>query len=129
MSTDIERVLTLYNGVVSADGAGSAKETLLREKATVIVNVTAASGTTPTLVPTIEISKDNSVWHHRGVVIDHETAGVLTRTTVPTVEGKLQTTGQYQLFLDGHLGKYMRVNFAVTGTSASFTVLVEAYLR
>lgn len=124
----VERLLTLYDGTITENTTGAAKEVQLYKSAAILVNVTAVSGTSPTLVPTIEISPDNSAWFHRAVVIDHETEGVLTRTTAPTVEGKIQTAGKYELLLDAHLAKYIRANFVVGGTSPSFTLKAIAFL-
>jgi len=128
MSESVERQVELYSGTITADTSGDWKETLLRKKAAILVNVTARSGTSPTLVPIIEISPDGSVAHFRGTVIDQETEGVLTRTTVPTSEGKITATGQYQLLLHGNLAKYIRVRFETGGTSPSFTLTVTAFL-
>lgn len=128
MEFGIKRELTLYEGTIDEDTVGEAFLTYLRTRASILVNVTAKSGTTPTLVPTIEISPDNVNWFHRAVVIDHETEGDLTRLTVPTVEGKIQTTGKYELLLEGHLAEYMRANFVVGGDSPSFTLKAIAFL-
>ncbi|TSA40268.1 hypothetical protein D4Q85_00080 [bacterium] len=124
----IEQLKTLFSGTVTADESETAVAVYRSQHAAILVNVTAKSGTTPTLVPTIEISDDFVIFYHRGTVVDHETQGVLTRTTAPTVEGKIQTTGQYELMLDGNIGKFMRVSFVLSGTDPSFTLTVKAIL-
>ena len=96
---------------------------------TVVVYVSAASGTTPTLVPEVEISGDDTRWAHRYTITDTDTAGVLTRLTVPTVEGKITVTGTYNCQLVGNLGKYMRIGLTVGGTNPSFTTKIVGYFR
>jgi hypothetical protein len=128
MSGSVERIVELYSGTVTENTTGSWFETLLKKNAAILVNVTAASGTSPTLVPIIEISPDASVAHYRATVVDQETQGSLTRLTAPTSEGKITTTGQYQLLIEGNISKYIRVRFELGGTSPSFTLTVTADL-
>ena len=125
----ISRVVELYSGTITETTTGEGKEVPLADFCHILVDVTAQSGTNDTLVPTIQVSHDNSEWFDRGVVIDEVTEGSLTRTTAPTTEAKILAAGNYQLMLHGQLAKYMRVVLTVAGTSVSITLSVRAVLR
>lgn len=96
---------------------------------TIVCYVSAASGTTPTLVPEVEISGDDTRWAHRRTIVDTETEGSLTRLTAPTVEGKIQAAGTFNCQMVANLGKHMRVGLTVADTDPSFTVNIVGYFR
>ena len=69
--------------------------------------ITAASGTTPNLVLTVQDSPDNSSW--------------TTRDTFPTQT----TTATVTRALPSGLARYVRVAWTITGTTPSFTFSVQ----
>lgn len=91
----------------------------------VSVAVSGVSGSTPTLVPEIEVSPDDTSFHHRHTIIDPNTEGDLTRTTAPTVEGKIQDNGEFEAFIDYHLGVFLRLLYTIGGTTPAFTVTTK----
>lgn len=118
-----------FGTVVTADINSGVVDVSRYDEATVIVVVSAASGTTPTLVPEVEVSGDGTNFVHRCTIIDPYTQGSLTRTTVPTVEGKIQATGVFNCQLTGNLCRYMRLGLTVGGTTPSFTIVATGYFR
>jgi hypothetical protein len=73
------------------------------------LNVTAASGTTPTLDVVIEDSLDGTNWN---------TIGTFAQKT---------TTGREVINVTGLFSDQMRVRWTVGGTTPSFTFAVDAY--
>jgi len=70
-----------------------------------LLDVTAASGATPSLTVTVETSGDASTWRSAGVFA--------AKTTVSSE--RLATAA---------LDRYVRVSWAITGTTPSFTFSV-----
>ena len=69
--------------------------------------MTAASGSSPTLDVSIQASPDDSVW---------STLASFTQQTTTSTAGSIpfkQTT---------NFGKYIRLNYVIAGSSASFTL-------
>ena len=126
-----ERVVThtFFDKTVTASENSAAFNCEEFSECTIVCVVSAASGTTPTLVPEVEISGDGTNWIHRKTIVDTETEGDLTRLTAPTVEGKIQGTGTFNCQIVDNLGKYMRVGLTVGGTDPSFTVEIIGYFR
>lgn len=74
-------------------------------EATAYVNVTAASGTTPTVLPTLESSPDGVVW------------------ATHTAGAAMTAAGSQMIKAAGNIGRFVRLNFlAVGGTTPSFTI-------
>lgn len=99
------------------------------DSAEIVVYVGAVTGTTPTLVPEVEVSGDDTRWIHRYTIVDTDTQGSLTRLTVPTVEGKIKATGTFGCLLKGNLGKQIRIGLTVGGSNPSFPVEIIGYFR
>lgn len=88
------------NFVSSAVDLGSAVQVRLS------LNVTVATGTTPSMTVTVEHSPDNSTW---------TSLGAFTAATAVSAQSKV---------LSG-VHRYVRANAAVTGTTPSFTYSVS----
>jgi hypothetical protein len=86
-------------------GAGWGAVSALRAQ----LNVTAASGTTPTLDVVIEDSLDGTNWN---------TVGTFAQKT---------TTGREVVNVTGLFSDQVRVRWTVGGTTPSFTFAVDAY--
>lgn len=129
MTWDVDRIVEIYSGTLIASATGSSFPVRHRESALIFVNVSAVSGTDPTLVLSVEISDDNVDWYDVAVVIDTDTEGVLTRLTAPTDEAKITKVGKYKVDIPCCLGKYMRAKAVIAGTDPSFTMSVTAVLK
>lgn len=129
MSWDVERLIELYSGAITANFNGTAYPVRSREKGTIFVNVSAVSGTTPTLVLTLQASDDETDWYDVAVVIDDTTEGDLTRVTAPTTEAKIVSAGKYYVEVPSGIGRYIRIKGVVGGTTPSFTCTVTAILK
>jgi len=86
----------------ASDGSSAAAE--FRE-ANVLLDITAVSGTTPSLTVTVETSADGSTWFTH------------TAFSAKTATGK-------DIQKLGNLGSYLRVSYAISGTTPSFTFSV-----
>lgn len=86
----------------ASDGSSAAAE--FRE-ANVLLDITAVSGTTPSLTVTVETSADGSSWFSH------------TAFSAKTATGK-------DIQKLGNLGTYLRVSYAISGTTPSFTFSV-----
>jgi hypothetical protein len=113
---------TLYSGTITTDTYSDAVSVVPATEASIVVVVGTVTGTSPTLAPVIQISHDGTNWASRRVIVDTATQGSLTRLTAPTVEGKIKTAGTYRAYIQGNLGKYLRIFWDVGGTSPSFPV-------
>jgi hypothetical protein len=78
-----------------------------------LVNVTAASGTTPSMTLTVQWSHDGTNFADNDTAADTFTAITTTKTTVKTFPIK---------------APFYRVAWAITGTTPSFTFTVSSYL-
>lgn len=85
----------------TATGTGSAVEPGDRGVARLFLNVTAASGTSPTLNVTIQTSNDGSTWR---------SAGTFTQATA--------VSSQRATF---NIDRYVRATWTIAGTTPSFT--------
>lgn len=86
----------------TATGTGSvSEETAHRRNLALVLAITAASGTTPTLDVTVQTSRDGSTWY---------TAGTFTQATTTGTERKVFA-----------LDRYVRVIWTIGGTTPSFT--------
>lgn len=97
------RITAGNSGMVNPGEAG---ETLC-----LLVNVTAASGTTPSLALSVEWSNDGTVW------ATPETADTFTALTVAAV--KVKTFERKAAFY--------RVVWTITGTTPSFTFTIDEF--
>lgn len=88
----------------TATGNGSTVEPGDRGVARLRLNVTAASGTTPTLNVTIQTSHDGTTWR---------TAGTFTQATA---------TGEQRAAFN--IDRFVRASWAIAGTTPSFTFTV-----
>ncbi|MFZ5989392.1 MAG: hypothetical protein ACOYWZ_20035 [Bacillota bacterium] len=79
-------------------------------EAQIFLNITAVSGTTPTLDITVEYSPDNSEWYSH------------------TSFSQKTATGKDSLRLTG-IGGYLRVKYTIAGTTPSFTFSVDIVLK
>lgn len=88
------------------------------------VDITAFDRTTgdELLVLDVEVSHDNTTWVHRQTVVDEVTAGDNTTLTGDVDRGKIKATGDYIVFIEGGLGKFMRLNGTMTGNTPSATL-------
>lgn len=118
-------VLTFYTAAVktasenSASQASSAYRDALLE-----VDITAVSGTSPTLIIAVETSEDNVTWFHNTVLSDKERQGSLTRLTAPTDEAKITTVSKHVAWLRD-LSAYIRLALTIGGTLPSFTITAK----
>lgn len=78
------------------------------DEAILLLNVTAASGTSPTLDIKIQTSHDNSDWYDTGTAFTQ-----ITATSKPSA---LKVT---------NFGKYVRAAWTIGGTSPSFTFSLQ----
>lgn len=97
------RDVTLHTSAArTATGMGSlSHETAHRRTLALVLAITAATGTTPTLDVTVQTSRDGSTWY---------TAGTFTQATA--------TGTQRKTFA---LDRYVRLAWTIGGTTPSFT--------
>jgi len=114
--------ITFYSAAVKTESENSAsQDTSKYRNAMLIVDVTAVSGTTPTLVIQVQTSPDGTNWYHNSMVTDKDREGSLTRLTAPTDEAKITTVSSHICWCKD-LSKYTRLALTITGTTPSFTV-------
>lgn len=97
--------------------------------ALIVVTVSAVSGTTPSLVPEIKGAGQAGDWLHLATIVDTVTEGTLTRTTVPTVEGKLRAKGTFHRLVELMAVSQLRLEFTIAGTTPSFTIRATGHFR
>jgi hypothetical protein len=98
------RVVTLLPAAVrtaSGQGEGTSAAAGFRE-GNVLLDITAVSGTTPSLTVTVESSADGTTWYSH------------TAFTAKTATGR-------DILKLGNLGSFTRVSYTVSGTTPSFT--------
>ena len=100
-----EPVALAPSGVRTANGSGGAYVMGARGTLRLSLAVTAASGTTPNLVVTVETSADGTTWYAAG-----------------TFAAKTAVSSERKSF--SGLDRYARVSWAITGTTPSFTFSV-----
>jgi len=125
IKTQADAVLTFYSAAVKTASENSASQAsnAFRD-AMLVVDVTAVSGTTPTLIVAVETSDDNITWFHNTILVDKERPGSLTRLTAPTDEAKITTVSSHIARLK-NLSRYTRLVLTIGGTTPSFTITAE----
>jgi len=125
IKTQADTVLTFYSASVKTASENSASQATDKFRDAILeVDVTAVSGTLPTLIVAVETSEDDSTWFHNTVLADKERQGVLTRLTVPTDEAKITTVTKHIAWLK-NLSRYMRLVLTIGGTTPSFTITAK----
>lgn len=105
-----DQVVLAPSAVRTTSGSGTALATDVHSTARLDLTVTAASGTTPSLTVTVETSKDGSTgWVSAGAFGAVTGAGTSRKTA-------------------GGLDRFVRVSWAITGTTPSFTFTVTGEL-
>lgn len=90
------------------------------KEAVVALNVTAASGTTPTLDVKIQTSDDGgSTWYDL----------VYPNTTTPVAFAQATGVSKKLISLSGAFGDYLSIVYTIGGTSPSFTFAVKVVLK
>src|SRR5512139_3851285 len=95
----------------TASGTGTLTADLSAyEDGALLINVTAATGTTPTLRPFLQVSPDGgTTWYG-------------SATASPCAAGAdITTTGTYYYDFTGHAGALTRLAWTIGGTTPSFT--------
>lgn len=125
IKTQADAVLTFYSGAVKTASEYSASQASDKFRDAVLeVDVTAVSGTTPTLIVAAETSEDDVTWFHNTILTDKERQGSLTRLTVPTDEAKITTVTKHIVWLR-NLSRHMRLSLTIAGTTPSFTLTAK----
>lgn len=91
----------------ATNGNSSAVTGWARQGAVAKLDVTAASGTTPSLTVTVQDSPDGTTWTTRDTFAAKTTTGTETRTIPPGLD------------------VFQRVAWVITGTTPSFTFSVQ----
>ncbi len=104
----IKQNITIQSSATkTVSGQSSAIDVSSIDEMVVFLNVSAVSGTSPTLDVTIEDSPDGTNWY---------THTSFTQATATTKEAKRIS----------NFGKFVRINYTIGGTSPSFTFEVVA---
>ena len=105
--------LPLFTGTVTANGQGNTFDLGDLGQLSIVsyLDITAASGTTPTLNVIVQDSPDGTIWDT-----------LLTHTQQTGAAINTQRT-------NGAIGRYIRVSYTVGGTTPSFTFTVSALMR
>lgn len=106
------RATILASAARTATGQSTAFPIGGLSKLAVLVNVTAVSGTTPSMTVNVEWSDDNVVWYTADPV-DAFTAVTATGAKVKAFDVK---------------GLYARLNYVISGTTPSFTFTATAVI-
>lgn len=101
------------SAAATANGSSAAVRVDSTNQVSLLVDVTAASGTTPSMTLNVEWSDDATTWFVADV------ADSMTAITAAT-----KRTKEYDV-----RAPYFRVSWAITGTTPSFTFAVDAYLN
>lgn len=96
----------------TATGQSAAVSVATATEGLAFFNVTAASGTTPTLDVKVQLSHDGTTWHDEGTAFTQATAA-----TTPAVK-KLT-----------NFGAYLRYVWTIAGTTPSFTFTIHTVLK
>lgn len=125
IKTQADAVLTFYSAVVKTASENSASQACDAFRDAILeVDVTAVSGTTPTLIVAVETSEDNINWFHNTILADKERQGSLTRLTAPTDEAKITTVSKHVAWLK-NLSRFIRLVLTIGGTTPSFTITAK----
>lgn len=98
---DTQTVSLAASAARTATGSGTGVELGDRSVARLVLDISAASGTTPTLDVVVQCSSDNATWY---------TAGTFTQATGTGTERKVV-----------NLDRYVRASWTIGGTTPSFT--------
>lgn len=101
--------VVLHDGTRTGNGNGAPVAVGTHHTARLTLNVTAASGTSPSLTVTVQHSEDGTTWR--------------SHTAFAAATG----TGAQRLVISG-LDQFLRVSWAITGTTPSFTFTVSGEL-
>lgn len=126
MLDDIRKeIITFYNNATKTASENSASYLIHPHKEGILeVDVTAVSGTSPTLVIAVETSEDGTTWFHNTILADKDRQGNLTRLTAPTDEAKITTVSKHVCWLK-NLSRYVRFVLTIAGTTPSFTITAK----
>lgn len=125
IKTQADAVLTFYAAAVKTASENSAGQASDKFKDGLLeVNVTAVSGTTPTLIVEVETSEDDVTYFHSATLTEKLVAGSLTRLTAPTTEAQIQTVSKHKMWLN-NLSRYTRLALTIGGTTPSFTITAK----
>jgi len=122
--------VVFHEGIETFSSEGNFHDVERFREAIIIVEILANSGENLRLTPEIEISVDGFTWTHRATIIDTVTEGDLKAVTEPIDNREyLSKNGTYVTFLQGNLGKYLRVRHIISGKSVSVKVKTGGYLK
>lgn len=93
------------SAAATASGTGVAFPTGYQSTLDIFLDVTAVSGTTPSMTVTVEWSNDGATWF-----------GADTPDTFSAITAAKKVVKEFAV-----KGNYARLNFAITGTTPSFT--------
>lgn len=126
----VGNLIIFHDGIETSSSDGKFHDVERFREAIITVEIAEGSGDDRKLVPEIEISVDGSTWIHRATIIDTETEGDLRAVTEPIDNREyLRDNGTYVAYLQGNLGKYLRVRHIISGKSASFKVKTTGYFK
>lgn len=121
----VDKVLTFYSAAVKTASENSASQASDKFRDGLLeVDVTAVSGTTPTLIVTVETSEDDVTYFHSATLTEKLAAGSLIRLTAPTTEAMIQTVSKHKMWLK-NLSRYTRLALTIAGMSPSFTLTAK----
>lgn len=126
MLDDVRKeIIVFYSAAVkTASEDGTSWLIHPHEEGVLTVDVTAVSGTSPTLVIAVETSEDGTTWFHNTIVADKDRQGDLVRLTAPTIEAKITTVSKHVAWLM-NLSRYVRLVLTIAGTTPSFTITAK----
>lgn len=110
-----DKVSLLSAETITSDSGSSAFSTTRWRSASILVKVASTGGTLPVLALTVKVSdEDQDDWYtHPAYLMPYA----------------ITADGNYCLSVPGDLCDSMKVTWAVTGTSATFTVTMDAELK
>lgn len=128
LNDEKKEIIVVYNAIAkTASENGTSYLTHPFKNGLLEVDVTAVSGTTPTLIVSVETSEDGTTWFHNTILADKERQGSLTRLTAPTDEAKITTVTKHIAWLM-NLSRYARLVLTIGGTTPSFTITAKLTL-
>lgn len=96
----------------TASGTGAGFPTGYQNTLDIFLDVTAVSGTSPSMTVTVEWSNDNATWF-----------GADTPDTFTAITAAKKVVKEFAV-----KGNYARLNFAISGTTPSFTFAATALI-
>ena len=105
------RYTPLASSARTTSGQSAGLELFLYEEAIFFLNVTAVSGTTPTLDVSLDYSPDGTNWFPSGIVFTQITADAMQLKTITT------------------FGRFVRINYVIGGTTPSFTFIMDVVAK